>query len=57
MKNYKNRIVQGMIIMAVFVLGLLVGLKISGKKTAAPLDSMRTLVVAANLPLIETDPR
>ncbi len=47
MKNYKNRIVQGVIIMAVFVLGLLVGLEIGYKRIADPLDSMRTLLLVA----------
>ncbi len=48
MKNYNKRIVKGLIIMAVFALGLLVGLGIGYKKIAEPLDSMRTLLLAAS---------
>ena len=44
MKNYKNRTVQGAIIIAVFAIGLLVGRQITYRKFAAyPLNSMRTL--------------
>ena len=47
MKNYKKRILQGVIIVAVFALGLLVGLEIGHKKIAEPLDSMRILLLTA----------
>ena len=48
MKNYKNKIVLGVIILAVFAIGLFVGFGIGYKMTADPLNSMRTLILVAS---------